>query len=72
MKTLETALADALDRGVCGLTIFATSDGRWQASSTTDRVGWSIFVDADPVVALQAALAGKLERAPAPQEDVFG
>lgn len=72
MKTLEEAIADAVSRGVCGLTLYPTTDRRWQASSTTDRVGWSIFVDADPVAALQAALAGKLERTTAPQEDVFG
>lgn len=72
MRTIEEAISDAVSRGVCGLTIYPTSDGRWQASSTTDRVGWRVFVDADPVVAFRAALAGKLERAPAPQEDVFG
>jgi len=76
MKTLEQAIADAVSRGVCGLTLYPASNGRWQASSRTDRVGWSTFTEADPVAALQAALAGKLERAtpspPAPQEDVFG
>jgi hypothetical protein len=69
---LETAIADAVSRGVCGITLYPTGDGRWQAAATTDRVGWSIAFDADPAEAIRLVLGGKPVTPPAIDEDVFG
>lgn len=39
-----------------GLTLYATPDGRWQASLTQDRVSWRVEIDADPAAALRRVL----------------
>ena len=56
MSALETIIAEAVQNGLRGLTLYPTQDGGWQASVTHDRVGWRVEIDADPVVALAKAL----------------
>lgn len=56
MTALETIIAEAVQNGLRGLTLYPTQDGCWQASVTHDRVGWRVEIDADPAVALTKAL----------------
>lgn len=44
------------DRRLAGLTIWRTSDGRYQASLSPDRVSWSVETDPDIVTALRRVL----------------
>ncbi|QIG74342.1 hypothetical protein EVC08_030 [Rhizobium phage RHph_N65] len=53
---VDTLLREAVQNGLAGLTLYPTQDGRWQASTTTDRLGWSITVDDDPATAVVRAL----------------
>lgn len=56
----DALISAAIRSGLKGATLFTTSEGRWQASVTYDRESWSISIDADPVIALQKALAPKV------------
>lgn len=57
MKTLEQLIVEAARSGrLAGLTLFP-SGARWQASTTEDRIGWRVEIDADPVEALRRALS---------------
>jgi len=58
VKTLEQLIDEAASTGrLAGLTLWPSGD-RWQASTTEDRVGWRVEIDADPVEALRRALSG--------------
>lgn len=56
MTALDDAILEAARSGLQGFTLFPTQDGRWQASTTQDKIGWSVHIAADPVTAMQAAL----------------
>lgn len=56
MTDIDTLLSHAVQNGVRGLTLYPTQDGNWQAATTTDRVGWRVEIDADPITALCKAL----------------
>lgn len=56
MTALETLIAEAVNSGLRGLTLYVTQDGEWQASTTPDRQSWTVTIDADPAVALRKAL----------------
>ncbi|MDK4730527.1 hypothetical protein [Rhizobium phaseoli] len=55
--SVDTLLREAVQNGLAGLTLYPTQDGRWQASTTVDRLGWSITVDDDPATAIVRALS---------------
>lgn len=57
MNALETLIAEAGRSGLRGLTLYPTRDGRWQASSTTDGVGWRVEFGDDPISALTQVLS---------------
>lgn len=57
--------------GLAGLTLWRTSDGRWQASTTTDRVSWRVVIRDEPGEAILAVL-NKTETEEPEQGDVFG
>jgi len=54
--TVEQLLAEAVQNGLRGLTLWPTQDGRWQASTSPDRISWSVKIADDPVSALLAVL----------------
>jgi hypothetical protein len=59
VTTLEQLIDEAARSGrLAGLTLWP-SNGRWQASTTEDRIGWRVEIDADPVEALRRALSEK-------------
>jgi hypothetical protein len=72
--TLEQALREAAKRGLSGLTLWPTSDGRWQANAKRGN-GWLVEHAADPVDALRLALSPlsepKADTTP-PEQDIFG
>lgn len=56
---LEQLIDEAASTGrLAGLTLWPTGS-RWQASTTEDRIGWRVEIDADPVEALRRALSEK-------------
>jgi len=56
---LEQLIDEAASTGrLAGLTLWL-SGARWQASTTEDRIGWRVEIDADPVEALRRALSEK-------------
>lgn len=70
---IADALRQAAKGGKLSLTLFPTSDGSYQASISTDRVGWWVQMDPDPYVAVCKALRVPAEgSAPPEPEDVFG
>lgn len=73
--SVEAALKQAVtvDR-ITGLTLWRTSEGRWQAGiRRKDGVSWNVVTDDDPTVAVLAALSGKqAEPPPAPVSEDFG
>lgn len=72
MTTLEAAIADAMRTGVRGLTLFQTWDGRWQAASSVDRLGWRIEIAADPIEALTRLLGAPATSETATDNNIFG
>jgi hypothetical protein len=66
--TLETKIREAAasDR-LKSLTLWRLGDGRWQANSSADGVGWRVEIAPDPAEALQKLF----DIAPAPS-DVTG
>ena len=57
--SLEQLIVEAARSGrLAGLTLWP-SNGRWQAGTTEDRIGWRVEIDADPVEALRRALSEK-------------
>ncbi len=70
MKTLEQLIGEAARSGrLGGLTLWPSGD-RWQASTTEDRIGWRIEIDADPIEALRRALSEKPTDT-ADEKDIF-
>jgi len=61
----DALIAETIGNGLRGLTLFRTSEGRWQAAVTYDRESWRVMFDADPVIAIQKVLDG----APSPPDD---
>lgn len=57
--------------GLAGLTLWRTRDGRWQASTTRDRVSWRVAIRDDPGEAVAAVLTGADQAPQATQESVF-
>jgi hypothetical protein len=74
VSTLDQQLAEAVKSGLQGITLFSTRDGRWQASTTTDRLGWSVTIDPDPIAAVRIALSAMSTKTTNSdvQEDIFG
>ena len=69
--SLEQLIVEAARSGrLAGLTLWP-SNGRWQASTTEDRIGWRVEIDADPVEALRRALSEKPTDI-ADEGDIFG
>jgi hypothetical protein len=72
---IDQLLREAAQNGLAGFTLYPTNDGRWQASTTTDRLGWSITVDDDPataaVRALSAFAVSRMTNDNDIQEDIF-
>ncbi|MFY9294481.1 MAG: hypothetical protein WAP03_27910 [Methylorubrum rhodinum] len=70
MPDLNEALQDAQANGLTGLTLWrvGTSTIQWQASSRwRGREGYSVHIDPDPAVAVEAALrAGVASQVGAP------
>lgn len=69
--TLEEIVRDAAAKGwLDQLRVFRTDDGRWQVSTPSrfSRGAWAVEIDADPVMALRAALEpyGAAQEPPAP------
>lgn len=59
MSTLEALIAEAAAQGrFDGLTLWRSSEGRWQASACVSRTTCSVALDADPVAALVKVLGG--------------
>lgn len=56
MKT-DLLIGEAAFSGLAGFTLYPTQDGRWQASTSRDRQSWTVHIHADPVAAMQIALA---------------
>jgi hypothetical protein len=54
---IDQLLREAAQNGLAGFTLYPTNGGRWQASTTADRLGWSITVDDDPATAVVRALS---------------
>lgn len=58
-----------------GLTLYRTQDGKWQANTTRDGVGWRVEIDDNPVVAVEKALGGEppkpLSEIPTDETDIF-
>lgn len=72
--TIDQQLAEAAAGGLQGFTLYPTPDGRWQASTTRDKLGWQITIDDDPATAVRVALAGLsgMKASTPGQEDIFG
>ena len=68
-----TALTDA-QSWLKGLTLWPTKDGKWQASTTRDGIGWRVVIDADPELAMTKALGGEPPVSEIPDDtgDIFG
>lgn len=56
--TTDQQLAEAVAGGLQGFTLYPTPDGRWQASTTRDKIGWQVFIADDPIDAVRLALSG--------------
>jgi hypothetical protein len=76
---MDALVRTAAARGMTGLTLWRTTDGRWQGNRKTADGGWRCVTADDPVVALLGALDGEATVAaihPVPEkvapEDVFG
>ncbi len=71
MAALEEVLRETLAGGrVNGVTVWPTTEGRWQANVRwKDTLGWTVEVDIDPVKALMAALRSttRFTNPPAPR-----
>ena len=72
MTALDDAILEAAAGGLQGFTLFPTQDGRWQASTTRDKIGWSVHIAADPVSALLAALGASAVSKKPTGGDIFG
>ena len=72
MTALDDAILEAARSGLQGFTLFPTQDGRWQASTTRDKIGWSVHINADPVSAMQAALGASAASKKPTDGDIFG
>jgi len=74
--TLDDTLREAASRGLTGLTLWPTQDGRWQANARrAGSTGWRVEFAADPADALRLVLSEKTtDTTPQPQaeDDIFG
>jgi hypothetical protein len=61
-------LREAASSGLQGFTLYRAQDGRWQAATTRDRLGYQIHIADDPDAAALAALSDFT----ASGEDIFG
>lgn len=62
MTGLDTLLQEAAKSGLLGFTLYQAQDGSWQASTTRDKLGWQVTIDADPIVAVRRALSALSEK----------
>lgn len=59
MSTLEALIAEAAAQGrFDGLTLWRSSEGRWQAAMCASRTTCTVAYDTDPVAALAKVLGG--------------
>lgn len=68
--TSDFAPLSAFDR-VAGLTLYPTQDGRWQASVSSDRIGWRTEIHENPIEALRRALGLKSPETEVGLEDLL-
>ncbi len=76
MTGVDTLLQEAAKSGLLGFTLHKTQDGKWQAATTRDKLGWQVTIDSDQIAAMRKALAAftvsVLSNDNTGAEDIFG
>lgn len=71
MTPLDDMIREAASRGLSGLTLWKTSDGRYQANAKHGD-GWRVEHSIDPADALRLVLSTfATDKPPQPEQDIF-